>query len=28
LELFVELMKGVLFSGIALAFFVLGWMFL
>src|SRR5919107_5516493 len=28
LELFVELMKGLLFAGIAVAFFVLAWMFL
>jgi hypothetical protein len=27
LELFVELMKGLLFAGIAVAFFVLAWMF-
>jgi hypothetical protein len=28
LDVFVELMKGVLFAGIAVAFFVLAWMFL
>jgi hypothetical protein len=28
LEVFVELMKGFLFAGIAVAFFVLAWMFL
>ena len=28
MELFVELMKGLLFAGIAVAFFVLAWMFL
>ena len=28
LELFVELMKGLLFAGIAVAFFVLAWLFL
>jgi hypothetical protein len=28
LDAFVELMKGVLFAGIAVAFFVLAWMFL
>ena len=28
LDVFVELMKGILFAGIAVAFFVLAWMFL
>ena len=28
MDVFVELMKGVLFAGIAVAFFVLAWMFL
>ena len=28
MDLFVELMKGLLFAGIAVAFFVLAWMFL
>ena len=28
MDLFVELMKGLLYAGIALAFFVLAWMFL
>ena len=28
MDVFVELMKGLLFAGIAVAFFVLAWMFL